>query len=445
PRPWAAAVAAERATATAAPEPAEDADEAVELPIEGYDRMRVAQILPLLPSLDLDELAAVREHEEQGRNRGTIIRRVDQLMDELEEELDEGAEQAEESVPSGWSAAGADRTTRLPTVSPEAAAGEAELPIEGYDEMRVSQILPLLPTLGLEELAAVREHEEEGRNRGTVIRRVDELMDRLEEAEGQAVEPEGPPTVVTSTGARFPIEDYDRRTVGEILARLDDLSDEELDVVAERERAGKNRAVVLNAIDAQFEDVGEEERAEDLEVEPAAEEEPPAPVAAGPAGAAGADFPIEGYGALRVNQVLELLPTLDLDQLQAVRRREQQGKNRSTLLRRLDERIAELQPGGGAEVDLEDLEMTEEEAEPVEDEGFPIPDYDRLTVGEIVSLLDDLSNEELDMVAEREERGKNRAAVLDAIDDLFEDVDDGSEPEIEDLDRTATIPRVGST
>ena len=124
-KPWVAAEDAEPTTATAAAASPEDADEADELPIAGYDRMRVAQILPLLPTLDLDELAAVREHEEEGRNRGTIIRRVDQLMDELEKELDEGAEEAEEPAPSGWSAAAADRTTILPTVTPETAAEEA--------------------------------------------------------------------------------------------------------------------------------------------------------------------------------------------------------------------------------------------------------------------------------------------------------------------------------
>lgn len=201
---------------------------------------------------------------------------------------------------------------------------------------------------------------------------------------------------------------------------------------------------------------------------PAAE---PAPSGA-PAGRAAAaapavaveDFPIEGYDTLRVSQILPALDELDVDDLDTVREREEQGKNRTTVLRRIDvlmdEGEVEKAPVAGATVpemdddDLDDDEGLEAETEDnfadvadvddeedlsdddmavAEDEGtavipavapgdssFPIPDYDRLPVAQILPLLDDLDDDELDMVAEREEQGKNRAAILDRIDDMFE-------------------------
>ena len=360
-----------------------------DFPIPGYDRMGVTQILPRLDELDVEDLEVVRDHEEEGRHRASILRRVDRLIADREAELEEVDE-----------------------VGPE----EDGFPIEGYDELRVSEILPLLATLERDELELVRRREEQGRNRSTVLRRLELLKAQLEEEE----EVEEEPLALTAGEEGFPIEDYDRRSVREILARLDDLSDEELDMVAEREEAGRNRAVILNAIDAQF---------EELEEEPAPEEPAPAaPVA--PPGAG--ELPIEGYDALRVNEILPFLPTLDLDEVEALRRHEEQGRNRPTLIRRLDGRIAELQAErGGAGTDA------------AAGDAFPIPDYDRRTVSEILPLLDDLDNDQLDMVVEREKRGKNRRAVLRAIDAMFEQEEPADEPTGQvafDPNKTARIP-----
>ena len=362
-----------------------------DFPIPGYDRMGVTQILPRLDDLDIEELELVRDHEEEGRNRTSILRRVDRLIDDLEAELAE----AEDEIP--------------------------EEDIEDYDALRVSEILPLLATLDRDQLAQVRQREEQGRNRSTILRRLDLLEAQLEEAEA---EPE--PLALTPGEEEFPIEDYDRRSVREILARLDDLSDEELDLVAEREEAGRNRAVILNAIDAQFEELDEEPPLE----------EPPAP----PPRAAD-DVPIEGYDDLRVNEILPFLPTLDLDEVQALRQREEQGKNRPTLIRRLDDRIAEL----AAEEDATPVaaQPSRAKADGTGDDTFPIPDYDRRTVSEILPLLDDLDNDQLDMVVERERRGKNRRAVLRAVDAMFEQEEPAAEPVTDvafDPNKTARIP-----
>ena len=145
-------------------------------------------------------------------------------------------------------------------------------PIEDYDDLRSSDIVPLLAELEPEELLEVRAREEAGRGRRTVLRRVDALL----AAAGVAVPP-APAAPGPATGGRpapapaqaapdeepvaetpaedageeepfFPIADYDELKASEILPLLPQLYPEELEEVAERERAGANRATVLNRI-----------------------------------------------------------------------------------------------------------------------------------------------------------------------------------------------------
>src|SRR5688500_4412709 len=52
-------------------------DRETDFPIPDYEDRRVAEIVPLLADLDIDELEMVREHEAAGRNRTTIVRRID--------------------------------------------------------------------------------------------------------------------------------------------------------------------------------------------------------------------------------------------------------------------------------------------------------------------------------------------------------------------------------
>ena len=49
-------------------------------PIEDYDELRVAEIIPLLPELDPDELEEVRDREAATKNRASILVRIDELM-----------------------------------------------------------------------------------------------------------------------------------------------------------------------------------------------------------------------------------------------------------------------------------------------------------------------------------------------------------------------------
>lgn len=58
-------------------EPAADST----LPIANYDSQAAAQIVKLLAQLTPEEREAVAAHEENGRNRVTILRKIEQLRD----------------------------------------------------------------------------------------------------------------------------------------------------------------------------------------------------------------------------------------------------------------------------------------------------------------------------------------------------------------------------
>lgn len=59
------------------PEPADD----TALPIANYDSQAAAQIVKLLGQLTPEEREIIDEHERSGRNRVTILRKIDQLRD----------------------------------------------------------------------------------------------------------------------------------------------------------------------------------------------------------------------------------------------------------------------------------------------------------------------------------------------------------------------------
>ena len=150
-----------------------------------------------------------------------------------------------------------------------------------------------------------------------------------------------------------------------------------------------------------------------------------------------ADFPIPDYEDRRVAEIVPLLADLDRDELEVVREREAAGRNRTTIVRRIDDLIAE----GGAPVgddededtlvgaaasfgrdDDEDLDdELDEDVVDTDDDLFPIADYDELSVAEILPLLDELTLDELEEVGDREADGQNRAAVLDRVDQLLDE------------------------
>ena len=192
-----------------------------------------------------------------------------------------------------------------------------------------------------------------------------------------------------------------------------------------------------------------------------------------PAYSAEADdgFPIANYDQLRATDLLRQLGSLDRNQLEAVRDRELAGKNRFTILTRVDVLLAaqaepaweldedeweadaraeadagatviavgpiaddvaewdvdddvttgEIEDDEAEEVDLDeadevDVEEVDELVSSVDD--FPIPDYDSLTVGQILPRLSDLSPDELAQVQAREQAGRGRGTILDRVERL---------------------------
>ncbi len=163
----------------------------------------------------------------------------------------------------------------------------------------------------------------------------------------------------------FPIHDYDRLRATEILPMLAELSDEQLEVVGERERSGKNRAMVLNRIEAQKQNRASEASepwdTDDEGWDAAAASAPipaPAPeprVASGPGSpdgpmtqppvvAAVGEFPIPDFDDLKALEVLGRLPDLTVSELHLVRRREEDGFRRAMVLNRVDRLIEEAPP-----------------------------------------------------------------------------------------------------
>jgi hypothetical protein len=181
-------------------------------PIAGYDQLRATDLLRQLGSLDRNQLEAVRDRETGGKNRFTILSRVDTL-------LEAQSEPAWEVADDDWEAdaeaeAAANPGTTIIAVGPvedddDFAAGEMEddeadeveaaaldddfddedevdelvsptddFPIAGYDALTVGQILPRLSELDAGELAQVRAREQQGRARGTILDRVDRLASK---------------------------------------------------------------------------------------------------------------------------------------------------------------------------------------------------------------------------------------------------------------------------
>jgi hypothetical protein len=185
-------------------------------PIADYDRMRATDLLRRLGSLDRNQLEAVRAREEAGKNRFTIMSRIDVLLAGMTEEAWEAADDdwedddgvtppaADTTVIEVGAADGFDQDdefavddddwgdepediiTPIPLGGGEMEDDEVdelvspaeEFPIAGYESLTVGQILPRLSDLDADQLAQVRAREQQGRARGTILDRVDRLASK---------------------------------------------------------------------------------------------------------------------------------------------------------------------------------------------------------------------------------------------------------------------------
>jgi hypothetical protein len=273
--PAAVSVAAE--TPTARPAPARGAPR--EFPIPDYDSLEVVEVLPLLGDLEPAELEMVRQREASGRAHPWILARVDAL---LEAEAD--ADTSEHAwAPGPIGSAGQqgrlidDDEDEIAEVEPDDAdwasprdrdwaASDFELdsgadyddlsvvrdfPIHRYDELRVTEILPLLGTLDADDLKMVREEEAAGKARASILSRIDGLLAREGGAAAARPAPAKRPVAKapSKAAANLPIEGYDNLTVPQIQARLLSLTAAELRQVRTYEKRHKNRAGVLSRIE----------------------------------------------------------------------------------------------------------------------------------------------------------------------------------------------------
>lgn len=138
----------------------------------------IAALLPCVGGLVArrpDDVApGVPEHE-----------RVDVLSvlgDDEAGDQDDRAEQVDDTEPAQDAQPARDAEqgpTETAPVEPAAEAGpplESELPIQDYDSLAASQVVPRLATLTPDDLRAVQRYERATRNRQTILNRVDQLL-----------------------------------------------------------------------------------------------------------------------------------------------------------------------------------------------------------------------------------------------------------------------------
>jgi hypothetical protein len=131
-----------------------------DFPISRYDDLRANEILPLLTSLDSEDLKKVREEEAAGKARASILGRIDVL---LARDLPSGARQG--AAPA-----------RRPAAAKAPSKAATSLPIEGYDNLTVPQIVAHLVSLNAAELRQLRTYEKRRKNRAGVLTRIEAAL-----------------------------------------------------------------------------------------------------------------------------------------------------------------------------------------------------------------------------------------------------------------------------
>src|SRR5205085_5500715 len=130
-------------------------------PIPDFDTLRAPELLRRVDELnDVSALEEVRAAEAAGKNRVSILSRIDARLETLREpgwDVDEAAWEGEPA------AAPAEADLDAGDDFDDAAAAGDGFPIANYDSLRVGQILPQLRDLDDNELAEVRAYEASGK------------------------------------------------------------------------------------------------------------------------------------------------------------------------------------------------------------------------------------------------------------------------------------------
>jgi hypothetical protein len=167
----------------------------LEFPIADYDELRVGEILPLLEELEPDEVEVVKDREMSGRKRGVVLRKLDELTGAVgaapaarrpAAPVPNGTRQrqtVERPVDDGYNDehAGYDEHDGYDDAEQQYDDGgrddrHVDFPIADYDDLRLTEILPLLPQLEPMELELVRQRELQGERRATLLNRIDALI-----------------------------------------------------------------------------------------------------------------------------------------------------------------------------------------------------------------------------------------------------------------------------
>lgn len=327
-----------------------------DFPIADYDELTVAEILPLLPQLYSDELPLVGERERNGKSRSTILKRLDEL----------GRTGTEADAAEAASVAEAEPAAPAPAVEPISLSDEEDdgylFPIADYDDLSVSQILPLLPQLELDELEDVRAREVAGADRSTLIAEIDRYLSGELEAftweEDDESAAEAPAATTGRASTSLPIVGYDDLTVAEIRPRLADLSPDELERILDHEAARDNRKTIVNEIERRLDSAAPAPAPAPARKAPAKKRAARASAPAQKATKAATKsakkstkksakkatkratrFPIANYDELTVADIRPRLTSLSDNQLAQVRERELAGAGRRTILNDIDSRL----------------------------------------------------------------------------------------------------------
>lgn len=148
----------------------------------------VGELLQVVPRL----VDRTRSQAEMARSLASVLPCVGRLVgrphDERSEPFDEGPGApeherldvlgvlAEDDLDDPEPAAAPTLAVAEPIQDVPAAPSEDELPIQDYDSLAASQVVPRLATLSAEDLEAVQRYEQAGRHRQTILHRVAQLL-----------------------------------------------------------------------------------------------------------------------------------------------------------------------------------------------------------------------------------------------------------------------------
>lgn len=194
------------------------------LPLGVYDRVSDA-----VAGLDADQVrTALRELTSRGQSLvEPVERRIRRQKSEIERSVGDAAGGVRRDAKSNVrqaATAGEQATMSARVAVPK----KSQLPISGYDDKTVDEIVSTLDGLTNAELAKIYKYESANDNRTTVLHACEAKMIDL------------------------PVPTYDALTVTQLRSRLSGMSKKDLETIRSYEASTKRRKTVLDSIDAKL-------------------------------------------------------------------------------------------------------------------------------------------------------------------------------------------------